>query len=76
MKTEINHTYTMKSYTMEVDGSNWLVKEGFDPNDDERKIHHISLLLENGGETVYLAGSDEWKRIENVFQTNDFNVEE
>jgi hypothetical protein len=66
MKISIDHTYTMTSFVMEIDGQKYLVKEGYDPSDGESEVRYIDIL--DGNEV--LTHTDEWLRLERLFQQN------
>tara|TARA_B100001778_G_scaffold334952_2_gene349497 strand:- start:18009 stop:18245 length:237 start_codon:yes stop_codon:yes gene_type:complete len=67
----IEHTYTMVSYMMTVNGKNYIVKEGTDPNDGESEVREILTTDSKGQATMVVqTHTDEWLRLERLFQQN------
>lgn len=67
----IEHTYTMVSYMMTVNGKNYIVKEGTNPNDGESEVREIINTDSKGQASMIVqTHTDEWLRLEKLFQQN------
>lgn len=67
----INHTYTMVSYMMTVDDRHFVVKEGCDANDGDSEVREIIETDEKGTQIMVVqTHTDEWLRLERLFQSN------
>ena len=84
MNIEVTHTYTVNYFQMTVDGSSYCLKQCFDPNDGETKVTEIIEMYEGeksmpGKAGPLQHGSDEWKRVESLFEKNnttDYSAED
>ena len=65
MKVEIEHTATLTTFVMNIDGQAHLIKELYTPHDGDTEVVHISKAYD-----YEVPPGPEWDRIEAIFQQN------
>lgn len=66
----VNHTYTMTTYSMTINGQEYIIREGYDPNSGDQEIRQIHKILGPHAHNSIPNQTEEWLRLEKLFQQN------
>lgn len=69
---EIDHTFTSFSYVVKIGTDSYVVKDGFDAATGRQEVYDISRINKTSTGQLNRA-SDEWQRVERLFQENRNN---
>lgn len=67
----VEHTYTMVSYKMDINGKSYVIREGINAHNGDQEVRTIEQTTQKGEPMMKVQQyTEEWDRLEQLFQQN------